>query len=440
MNEHETGLDFLENKIVKRVGDSWAFEFANINIRIYVDKVKQNRYVGAEMEFSYIKPLFEGNSHIHWSSVNLDQLSGANGRTSLIKYRSNIEKESQYADWERLIEFVCLTVVKQMREGEDFINLATANIVEDEGHILSPILPLNQPSLIYGDGGSGKSILSLWFANLIYQGVQTDWVTALKKNVLYLDYETNVNEMYNRNNKLGNGMNLDVPSGIKYHRCFQPLYYIAEGIKRKIQEENIGFVIVDSAAIACGAEPSSEKATTEYFQAIRSLGEDITVLTIGHTTKAEAEKKKPFGSAFWEYFSRSVWEIKKEQATEGGIQNVGLYHRKVNNGFLHDPIGYRIQFLANEININGFNITDSQNNDGNLSRIQRIFNYLKTQNDYKSITDICDALSLDYENEPSIKASMSRDKNIMHFGEGQWGVKGKDYSLNVDELLEFGSE
>ena len=70
MNEHETGLDFLENKIVKRVGDSWAFEFANINIRIYVDKVKQNRYVGAEMEFSYIKPLFEGNSHIHWSSVN----------------------------------------------------------------------------------------------------------------------------------------------------------------------------------------------------------------------------------------------------------------------------------------------------------------------------------------------------------------------------------
>ena len=391
------------------------------------------------MEFSYLKPLFEGKSHIHWSSVNLDQLSGANGRTSLTKHISNIEKEIQYADWERILEYVCITTVKQMREGEDFIDLATVNILEDEGHILSPILPLNQPSLIYGDGGSGKSILALWFANLIYQGVQTDWVTALKKNVLYLDYETNVSEMFNRNSKIGKGMNLDIPSGIRYHRCFQPLYYIAEGIRRKIQEENIGFVIVDSAAIACGAEPSSEKATTEYFQAIRSLGEDITVLTIGHTTKAETEKKKPFGSAFWEYFSRSVWEVKKEESEKGNL-NIGLYHRKVNNSNLHTPVGYRLQFLANEINVNDFNITESQNNEGTLSRIQRIYNYLKSADDYKTIFDICDSLGLSFEDEPSIKSSMSRDKNIYHHQDGQWGIKGKNYNTTVKQYLEFGDE
>jgi hypothetical protein len=439
LDSKETGADHLVNNTIKRVGDSWTFEFSDINIRIYVDKVKQARYVGAEMEFSYLKPLFEGKSHIHWSSVNLDQLSGANGRTSLIKHISNIEKEIQYNDWERLLEYVCITTVKQMREGEDFIDLASVNIVEDEGHILSPILPLNQPSLIYGDGGSGKSILALWFANLIYQGVQTDWVTALKKNVLYLDYETNVSEMFNRNSKIGKGMNLDIPSGIRYHRCFQPLYYIAEGIKRKIQEENIGFVIVDSAAIACGAEPSSEKATTEYFSAIRSLGEDITVLTIGHTTKAETEKKKPFGSAFWEHFSRSVWEVKKEESEKGQL-NIGLYHRKVNNSNLHTPIGYRLQFLANEINVNDFNITESQNNEGTLSRIQRIYNYLKSANDYKTIFDICDSLGLSFEDEPSIKSSMSRDKNIYHHQDGQWGIKGKNYNANIKQFIEFGNE
>ena len=78
--------------------------------------------------------------------------------------------------------------------------------------------------------------------------------------------------------------------------------------------------------MACGAEPESAKATTDYYSAIRGFGEDVTVLTLAHTTKADSDKKTPFGSAFWSYWARSVWEVKREDnnTTDNKYQqNVG---------------------------------------------------------------------------------------------------------------------
>ena len=213
-----------------------------------------------EITFSYLNPRFE-KVHIHSSQVAINQLGGQNGRLTLLNHLRKIEAE--ITDWDRIIEYVCVTVLTGYREGEPTINLAKAEMPVDRGLLVTPLLPYGEASLIYGEGGSGKSIISLWIANIVYQGVQTDWISAIKKNVLYIDYETNVREYLVRNNKLANGMGLDEPSGIFYRRTNEPMTTIAEIIRQEIDEKEVGFVIVDSAAMACGGEPESSRATTD---------------------------------------------------------------------------------------------------------------------------------------------------------------------------------
>lgn len=432
--------DIFENSNIKRFGNTFYFELSNINLRVKVDNIKSYHYISGEITFSYLNPIFD-KVHIHSSQIAINQLGGTNGRLTLMNHLRNLEPEIK--EWDRILEYICVTVITEYREGEATVDLSKIEMPNDRGNLVNPIIPFGEASLMYGEGGSGKSIISLWLANLVHQGVKTDWISAIKKNVLYIDYETNLREYLIRNNKLANGMGLDNPSGIFYRRTNEPMISIAEIIRKEIDEKEIGFVIVDSAAMACGAEPESAKATTDYYSAIRGFGDDVTVLTLAHTTKADSEKKTPFGSAFWSYWARSVWEVKREESNTSDNkyqQNVGLFHRKVNNGYLHEPIGYQIQFLSNEININGFDISDSDTLNTQIPMIKRVYNYLRDSNEQKTIKDIVEALEIPSKKEASVRAMISRTsgvaKDIIHSGEGYYGLVGKNYNIQDNTINE----
>ena len=436
--QDEQQIDIFADRKVTRLGNTWYFELQSINLRVKVDNITSTYNVQANITLSYLNPIFD-KEHIHSSQIAINQLGGTNGRLTLYNHLRNIEPEIM--SWYRIIEYICVTVLTEYREGEPTVNLAEADMPEDRGNLVNPIIPFGEATMFYGEGGSGKSIISLWLANIVFQGVVTDWISANKKNVLYIDYETNLREYLTRNNKLANGMGLDRPSGIHYRRTNEPMITIAEIIRTEIAEKEIGFVIVDSAAMACGGEPENARATTDYYRAIRSFGDDVTVLTLAHTTKADTERKTPFGSAFWSYWARSVWEIKSEQSDKPNVQNIGLFHRKVNNSNLHEPLGYSVQFLPTEININGFDISDSDELNTQLPMIQRIYNFLRDQDQHKTIQDILDFLGVEERKEGSIRAAMSRAtgiaKNIKHFGNGLWGIKGKTYLDDVEQILDM---
>ena len=73
--------------------------------------------------------------------------------------------------------------------------------------------------------------------------------------------------------------------------------------------------------------------------------------------------------------------------------------------------------------------------------IQRIYNFLRDQDQHKTIQDILDFLGVEERNEGSIRAAMSRAtgiaKNIKHFGNGLWGIKGKTYLDDVEQILDM---
>ena len=51
-----------------------------------------------------------------------------------------------------------------------------------------------------------------------------------------------------------------------------------------------------------------------------------------------------YGNIFAYNEARCIWEVKAVQEPGRGTLDIGLYHRKMNNGWLEKPLGFRIDF------------------------------------------------------------------------------------------------
>ena len=402
----------LEDVIFNRIGNVFKFDFPKKNIRIRLDKISQDRYTGADVRVEYLKPLQFQAHHIFQSKANIDQSSGANGKTSMVKTCYNRADDLNYEEWDAIIEYSCVSVLEAFREDETApaINLRDLAEATDEGMLVTPLFPANEPSIIFGEGGTGKSVITLWLAGLVSEGFGFDWVSAKKKNVLYLDYETSEAEFKRRGDKLSKGMGLDMPyANIWYRRYNSPLVDMVEHLREEIDRNDIGFIVVDSVGYAC-PEPISDKETNKYFNAMRTFPE-VTFINIAHTSKENIAKKTPFGSVFWWNGARSI-----------------------NNGSLQKPIGFNLKFLPDSIMINNADAKEIQNYEVARTRTDEIYQILARSSEKLNLNEILYALELDESKLNSVRASMSRNDNMIHFGNGLWGVKGKNYGNNASSI------
>ena len=154
-----------------------------------------------------------------------------------------------------------------------------------------PILR-RHPAILFGDGGTGKSTLGLYFAGeLERHGVST----------LYLDWELDEHDHRRQLEKLFG----DDLSDVKYRRCDRALIIEAENIAEQVRECGIDYVICDSVAFACDGPPESAEVAQRYFRALRQL--KVGSLNLAHVTKGENSDKRPFGSTFWFNGCRAAW-------------------------------------------------------------------------------------------------------------------------------------
>jgi hypothetical protein len=188
---------------------------------------------------------------------------------------------------------------------------------------LLPSLPRTTMAIWFGDGGTGKSLLALHTAgHLAKQGIRT----------LYLDWEWDAAEHRDRYEQL---FGAEMPAGLFYWRCDRPLPQMSDAIRRAIRDRQIGYVVVDSIAYACGGDPESGETASRYSQHARSF--EVGSLHLAHVSKA-GNTDKPFGSVFWHNSARSTWYIEagETRRPRDGISETDLrwHHRKSNYGAL----------------------------------------------------------------------------------------------------------
>jgi hypothetical protein len=278
---------------------------------------------------------------IHWGRLNL---LSTPARAGLVK---TLERTAPVAPWALVLERACRLTALHVRAGAPVVCLMPRRAPTTR-HVIAKLVLAGETNVLFGDGGSGKSLLALALAVAASTGTPLPGglvPTAPPRRVLYLDYESCQEEHEDRLAGLLAGLEVTEAPPILYRQMVRPLADDAAFLRAEISQHAIDLVIVDSLAPACGAEPEGADAAVRTFTALRSFG-PVTRQVIAHVSKAGADQRtgptRPFGSVFVQNLARNVWEVRKADDDSEHLV-LGLYHRKFNSGRRLPPFGLRIE-------------------------------------------------------------------------------------------------
>lgn len=304
-------------------GLGYTLSVPDMAIEIAVDRLTRTR---GELhgELSVTCGLPGGRSadgHLHNARFNL---SGGTTRGTLAKVLAK-RAGTDDVDWEDLLEDFCRRVMAAEREGDPVIEVGALPVPIGESYRLAPLLPLGQTTILYGEGGTGKSTLSCLVAVAIQTGVSPleGWIPR-RAPVLYLDWEGGRDSINRRVRSVATGLRIPGIVTIRYLDCRRrgALYSFAEDIARMVDREGYGLVVVDSVGMASGTSSEgtdANESAIRLFQAFGYIG--TTILADDHVSKAETEATnrpaRPYGSIYKTNLARATYELRRQKTADG---------------------------------------------------------------------------------------------------------------------------
>lgn len=301
-----------------------------------VDLLRQERGgdMSGEVTVRVTAPGLERTVHTARSTI-----TGTRARSELANHLAARGTHLDKAAWLEIIERAFVRVIQAYREGEPPIYLWQAKRPQDDDWSMEPLAHSRLATIIFGDGGSAKSWIALAVAASLTTG--TSYIEGMpvsgQRNVAYLDWEM---DAWSHMERVARIVGRERPD-ILYLSMTAPLRESVDRLRRVAREYDIGYWIVDSAALACGGEPESAEVATAYFNALRAIGGSS--LTIAHITKdAEGSDRKPFGSVFWHNTASFTYGVKGVSVP--GRSTVGLFNRKNRTEGLREPFSITLDF------------------------------------------------------------------------------------------------
>ena len=208
-----------------------------------------------------------------------------------------------------------------------------------------PLLPSRQMTIIYGQGGIGKSWLALYLCALVDHGLTLNGLKADAGNSLYVDWETDRDTLEARAWAIKRGEpEIDDGWGLRYQSAQGPLVDWIDDLANHVAREEFDLVVIDSVGMALGGDAGNDEKVLTFFTALRQI--EATILLVDHMTKGpDSQERGAFGSIYKRNQARSYWEMR--QAADGEM-TMGLYHRKTNLGHLSPPVGLSLEIVEND--------------------------------------------------------------------------------------------
>ena len=171
-------------------------------------------------------------------------------------------------------------------------------------------------------------------------------------------------------------------------------------------------LIIDSAAYACGGDPSDSDNTIRFFNALKPIG--VTSPIICHVPK-DSDQEKPYGSVFWHNACRMTWNVRRAQAEGEGGMSVGLYCKKVNDTGRPRPVGLRFTFdgETGPVTVERQDVRDVPE----LQQVRTLKDRLRdalrrAQAEGMTTPDLAEEIGV--ENEESVYEALARDGGILN--------------------------
>ena len=222
--------------------------------------------------------------------------------------------------------------------------------VIDREWLIPNWLPANTATMFTGDGGAGKSWLTLQAVCQIASGFNNAFLnpefpipseaddSIEPKHVIFATYEDEPAEIKRRLQALASGMNWIAESleTIKQHlhivdmrgigSVWGPgmgkhialtgdLLFAGEAIRTICEEHNAKLLVMDPLSGAFGGNENDRTAVYDFVSSFRGWGDTAkcALLVIGHLPKGAEGRAAGFsGSTAWEASARSMWKLSKQ--------------------------------------------------------------------------------------------------------------------------------
>lgn len=364
------------------------------------------------------------NGVLHTGRMNL---SGTTTRSSLARYLNERTGQAGPIDWQDLMEDFCSRVLRAERTSRPVVRVGDRPARIAPRFQVQPVLPWRKPTTFFGAGGTGKSTLAVALGVSVQTGIVVvpGW-TPTPTNVLYLDWETDEDDIDEKVKAIARGAGIDGAVTLNYLPCHGRSFSDQiEGIAEAVQETQAGFVIIDSVVHAAGTSSSegadAAETTIRLYSSFSRL--EATVLAIDHVDKASAmdpsRPAKPYGSIFKEAMARQAFEVRRADGI-GTRSSMALYNTKGNLARKLAPIGLTVDQSESGDLIRYGSETVAGDLIKPLSLPAQVDSILV--DGALHIKELAELLEVD---EAKVRATLSRGKKTnryMALGEGRWGL------------------
>ena len=247
-------------------------------------------------------------------------------------------KSATHMDWEHHLEYIAVIINAELGRPILTHQLHEMELSERPKFLIEGLLARDKPNILYGPGGTGKSLLALRIGGSVTTGDDCFGFRTLDTgNVLYLDWEDDAIEMVSRLERISLGMSRvsRFPMAYKGLAGRGPYERHHADVRLFVKSRDVKLVIVDSTAMAMHGSTSGDGAdgAIRFFQLIDQL--ETTVLLIDHVASDDIKSgnegaPKPYGSVFKMNSARNVWEVRPWKRND--LTGMTLKHRKTNVG------------------------------------------------------------------------------------------------------------
>ncbi len=394
---------------------------------------------GESVLMTTIKRIYEDSHHAVFGEITVEHdkdgvlvdalrvnLSSPQGRGAIAKRLEQCK--SIKLNWVDLTEQVFSDTIKLYRVGDPGETLEVGpevNIIPPH-YLLEPVIMAGVPTIIFGEKGSHKTTLSLLFSICI----TLPWsdnpfglaANSQRSTVGILDWESDKRLTMYTLQRLLKGSDLPYLE-LNYRRCRLPLADDIEQIANFLEAKKCDVVLIDSVGAACGGDLMKAEFALRFFEALRSLNR--TSLSIAQTSKSEEGKKTIFGSTYFQYYSRNIFELRKSSDVYDKEETkVALFHNEGNYSGKYDPIGFRLSFSPTSIKV----VQEPVDFGEFLQRVNRQQQVIEAlKNGPLTTEDIKDKLEISRANADMVTKRLRDNKKIVKTEGGKWGLLiGKD--------------
>jgi hypothetical protein len=253
-------------------------------------------------------------------------------------------------DWFALLGKVAALSTERLRSGEPHVWLHDVELTDAPRWLVEPFVVDRAISMLYGSGGSAKSVFGLTLAVAVASGQDIGGLSATDSGpVLVLDWEDDAETWAERQRALCVGAGIEGELDIAHLRMSASLHDSAREMRKRVASINARMVIVDSVGLASGGDPNDAGQIIRTLLAARSL--KVPVLCIHHIAKDTKNpvRSGPYGSVYSTNNARISWYVVADQPEGSNVASLALTNAKTNRTSKVERQGYRLEFIGGDI-------------------------------------------------------------------------------------------